>query len=262
MKIGIIGYGHVGKAMHKLFSNALIHDKYQKLTNSVTIAEINHHCDTVFICVPTDANPDGSCDVTIVEEVIKQLDVSLIIIRSTVYIGFTDEMIAKYAKEIVFQPEYYGETVDHPFTNLAHRKWLSFGGRPTGIDLAIQTYQQVINSNVQIFQSDAKTAELAKYMENAFLATKVTFCNEMYDIAKKMGANYNLAREMWAIDYRIGPSHSFVYENNRGFGGKCLPKDLSSLIYQAQEHKVDATLISAVAQKNRLYQKAKQSSKK
>ena len=67
------------------------------------------------------------------EEVIKQLDVSLIIIRSTVYIDFTDEMMAKYAKEIVFQPEYYGETVDHPFTNLAHRKWLSFGGRPTGL---------------------------------------------------------------------------------------------------------------------------------
>lgn len=99
MRIGIIGYGHVEK------------DKYQKLANSVTIAEINHHCD----CVPTDANPDDSCDVTIVEEVIKQLDVSLIIIRSAVYIGFTDEMIAKYAKEIVFQPEYYCETVDHPF---------------------------------------------------------------------------------------------------------------------------------------------------
>lgn len=250
MKIGIIGYGHVGQAMHALFKEAIIYDKYKKIG---TIDEINQKCASVFICVPTNAKLDGSCDVSIVEELIQQLNVSLIIIRSTVYVGFTNQMMQKYQKEIVFQPEYYGETVNHPLTNLQTRTWLSFGGTQKGINLAIQTYQKVLNSNVQIFQADATTTEMAKYMENVFLATKVIFCNEMYDIAQKLGANYDLAREMWVADWRIGSSHTFVYENNRGFGGKCLPKDLSSLIHQANQKDVDATLIKAVAQKNKLY---------
>lgn len=252
MKVGIIGYGHVGKAMHNLFKDALIYDKY---LNKGSIEEININCDVAFICVPTDENKDGSCDTSIVEEIIKSLKVRLIIIRSTVYVGFTKKMIDKYNKEIVFQPEYYGETVNHPLTDLRKREWLSFGGTQEGINLAIKTYQKVMNSNVQILQSDPNSAEMAKYMENAFLATKVIFCNEMYDIAKKLGADYNLSREMWAVDSRIGYSHSFVYEDKRGFDGKCLPKDLASLIYQAKNNFVDFTLIEAVAKKNNLYNK-------
>lgn len=203
-----------------------------------------HHSVQMVIAIPS-----------IVEEVLNWLEVPLIVLRSTVYVGFTDEMMEKSGKEIVFQPEYYGETVAHPFADLNNRTWLSFGGTKRGIDLAIKTYQTVINSNVRIYQADAKSVEMAKYMENAFLATKVTFCNEMYDIAMALGADYNLAREIWIADPRIGASHTFVYEDNRGYGGSCLPKDIASITTQGNKHGVDTTLLQSVIEKNSIYKK-------
>lgn len=253
MKIGIVGYGHVGQAMNKLFKDAVIYDKYKNLG---TQADINK-CDTVFVCVPTPQGDNGMCDTSIVEEVISWLNVPLIVLRSTVYVGFTDIMMEKHKKEIVFQPEYYGETVAHPFADLTDRNWLSFGGNKKGIDLAISTYQTVINSNVRIHQADAKSVEMAKYMENAYLALKVTFCNEMYDISNALGADYNLAREVWIADPRIGSSHTFVYKDNRGYGGSCLPKDISAIATQAKQQNIDTTLLSAVMEKNKKYKPMK-----
>lgn len=246
MKIGIIGYGHVGKAMQGLFKDAVIYDTGLNIGSK---EEING-CDVAFVCVPTPLGEGGACDTRIVEEVIAWLEVKAIVLRSTVYVGFTDEMTEKYGKKIVFQPEYYGETVAHPFADLNERKWLSFGGTPEAIRWAIKAYQTVMNSNVRIYQADAKSVEMAKYMENAFFATKVTFCNEMYDIAKKLGANYDLAREVWIADPRIGASHTFVYDDARGYGGSCLPKDMASIIRQAEENGVDATLLKSVVKKN------------
>jgi len=245
MKIGIVGYGHVGKAMHELFKNAIIYD-----INGIGSKEEINKCDAVFVCVPTPSKNDGSCDTSIVEDVISWVQAELIILRSTIYIGFTDEMMLKYNKEIVFQPEYYGETVAHPFANLSDRSWLSFGGTRKGIALAIKTYQTIMNSNIRIYQADAKTVELAKYMENTFLALKVTFCNEMYDVASAFNISYNEAREIWLADPRIGSSHTFVYEDNRGYGGSCLPKDVSSLISQAEERNANIDLLKAMAKRN------------
>lgn len=156
----------------------------------------------------------------------------------------------KTGKKIVFQPEYYGETVNHPFADLRNQNWLSFGGEKESVDLAIQVYQKVVNSNVRINIADSDAVEFAKYMENAFLATKVIFCNEMYDLAKKLGVNYNVAREVWLSDPRIGSSHTFVYQEDRGFGGHCLPKDLAALIFQADQVGSDVSLLRSVKEKN------------
>lgn len=248
MKIGIVGYGHVGKAMGELFQDATVYDEPLKIG---TKEELNT-CDIAFVCVPTPSNEDGSCDTRIVEEVISWLTVKTIVLRSTVYVGFTREMSEKYGKSIVFQPEYYGETTAHPFANLSGRQWLSFGGEADAVDRAICAYKQVYTSNVQIYITDSDSAEFAKYMENAFLATKVIFCNEMYDLSKKLNVDYNKAREVWLADPRIGRSHTFVYADNRGYGGSCLPKDVLSLIHQADSVNTDCTLMKAVHQKNLL----------
>lgn len=251
MKIGIVDYGHVGKAMHKLFTDAKIYDKYLKLGSK---EEINN-CDTVFICVPTPQKEDGSCDTKNVEEVIKWVNANLIILRSTVAIGFTRKMTNKYNKAVVFQPEYYGETVDHPFANLKNQNWLSFGATEQKfIDLAIETYQTIFNSNIRIYMAQPEEVEMAKYMENAFYATKVTFCNEMYDICQKMNINYNQVREIWTADPRIGNYHTFVYKNNRGFGGSCLPKDTNSLLFQSEKNGYEPDLLKTVLNKNKKYQ--------
>jgi UDPglucose 6-dehydrogenase len=210
-------------------------------------------CDAAFVCVPTPAAEDGSCDTRIVEEVLQWLEAAVIIIRSTVPVGFTDSQVQKSGKRIVFQPEYYGESTAHPFADLSARSWMTFGGSPADVRLAVKVYQSVCNAEVKFVMIDSRTAELAKYMENCFLALKVTFCNEFHDIAQAYGVDYNVLREAWLEDPRIGRSHTFVYEDNRGFSGKCLPKDLNAMIDQSEKKEVNVGLLKAVRERNALF---------
>ena len=249
MKISIIGYGHVGKAMKQLFKDAEIYDKYLAVGSKANVM----NSAVSFVCVPTPMKEDGSCDTTAVEEVVSWLESDCIVIRSTIPVGFTDFLKGKYRKRVVFQPEYYGETTAHPFAELKNQNWLSFGGDVKDIQLVISAYQQVVNSNVKINIYPAKEVELAKYMENAFLALKVLFCNEMYDIATAMGVSYDSAREVWTSDPRIGRSHTFVYENNRGYGGNCLPKDVCALKFQAEKHNVVPEMLKSIIEINDKY---------
>ena len=247
MKIGIIGDGHVGGAMQGLFTDATIYDEPKKIGNRDEINSL----DVVFVCVPTPMGKNGECDTSIVEDVLSWVNVPNIVIRSTVPVGFTEKwQEIKKDCNLFFQPEYYGETTNHPFADLTNRRWITIGGRKGTFDSVIEAYQSVYTSDIYINLIDSKTAELAKYMENCFLATKVTFCNEFYDIAQKMGIDYNQLRETWLLDSRIGRSHTFVYKNNRGYGGSCLPKDLSAMIYQADNIDCDVTLLKSVRDKN------------
>lgn len=102
-------------------------------------------------------------------------------------------------------------------------------------------------------QTDSTTAELVKYMENCWLATKVTFCNEFFDIANTFGVDYNELRELWLLDGRVGESHTIVYEENRGFGGKCLPKDTEALYGKIEDegYSYIAKLLEAVINTNK-----------
>ena len=251
--VAIIGCGTEGKVMRQLFTDAAPYDKYAGPYQGEAYREAANRCGTAFVCVPTPMNPDGSCDVTEVDDVISWLECPLIVLRSTVPVGYTDRKMSETGKHIVFQPEYYGTTVNHPFADLRARKWLTFGGKPEDVRAAIAVYQTVMNSDIRIYMADAKTAELAKYMENAFLATKVTFCNEFFDIAEKFGVSYDALREVWTADPRIGGSHTFVYEDARGYGGACLPKDMAAIIRQAEEIGADPALLRAVQSKNARY---------
>jgi UDP-glucose 6-dehydrogenase len=87
-------------------------------------------------------------------------------------------------------------------------------------------------------------------MENAYLAMKVTFCNEFYDIATKFGVDYNEMRELWLQDPRMGRSHTFVFPDDRGYGGKCLPKDVNAIIQAAQAAGYAPQLLAAMADTN------------
>ena len=246
MKVGIVGSGHVGTAMQGIFPDALIYDEPKGIGSKENIND----CDVAFVCVPTPQAPDGSCDTSIVEDVLSWLESPAICIRSTIPVGFTDEMCKKYNKKICFQPEYYGETVNHPLADLKYRNWITLGGEPEVANKVIEAYQTVYTADVYINIVSAKTAEVAKYMENCFLATKVTFCNEFYDFARAVGVDYNQLRETWLLDPRMGRSHTFVYPNNRGFSGSCLPKDTSAFVYQCDQLGVDSTLIRAAIKKN------------
>lgn len=247
MKVAIVGAGAVGRAMAKLLTEPVLYDEPERIGSR---ADVNA-CDIAFICVPTPPAEDGSCDTSIVEEIVDWLEAPLIVIRSTVSVGTTRRLASKYGKAIVFQPEYGpGETPDHPFNDLRNVRWIILGGERSATQKVARMWQHVYSADVVIRQTDPETAELCKYMENAFLATKVAFCNEFYEIAKHLGVDYEELRELWLLDPRIGRSHTFVFPEKRGFGGKCLPKDLDALVRIAEQVRYDPTLLRAVVAAN------------
>lgn len=246
MKIGIVGKGVVGSAMVDLFPDAAIYDPGLSIG---TKEEINE-CDIAFLCVPTPMGIDKSCDTSIAEDCIKWIESKIIVVRSTVPVGFCEQQSKITGKTIIFQPEFLGETVAHPFVNELTREWLILGGEKEYVDKVICAYQEIYNADISIYITDSKTAELCKYMENSFLALKVTFCNEFYDLANALGIDYNSLRELFLADPRIGRSHTFVYNDKRGYSGKCLPKDVNAIIKQGEKVNVDMTLMKAVDEKN------------
>tara|TARA_B100000214_G_C23942242_1_gene616268 strand:- start:565 stop:1377 length:813 start_codon:yes stop_codon:yes gene_type:complete len=243
MKIGIIGFGYVGKAMYNFFLDkydVIYYDNNPVISGS-TKKEINN-CDLGIICVPTPSTENGKCDTSIVEEVIDWLNTPLILIKSTIEIGTTQRLIEKTKKNIVFSPEYIGEsdydTGIYNFNKDMNKiGFFTFGGEKTITNKIVNIFQKIAGPNKKYIQTDSTTAEVAKYMENAYLSSKVTFCYEMAEICKNVGCNYNEVRELWLQDPRIGTSHTSVFfDSILPFSGKCLPKDLKALIYISEQN--------------------------
>ena len=257
-KVAIVGYGHVGGIMKELFTDAYIYDEPKGIG---TREEVND-CDFAFVCVPTPKAEDGHCDTSIVDDILTWLEPKqVVILRSTVPVGYTDKWSVKRLCDlkmnhhIIFQPEYYGETYAHPFADPHNRSWITLGGELRDTALVAELYQKMFTSQLIINQVDAKTAELAKYMENSFYSVKVTFCNQFYDLANELGVDYNKLRETWLLDPRISRSHTFVYPDNRGYGGSCLPKDTAAIIYQGNEVGVPMPLLETTEMINEIYHK-------
>src|SRR3990167_4253526 len=241
LKTSIIGYGTIGKAVHKLFPDSIIYSRTFGNKREVNKTDFS------FICVPTNELPNGQCDTSIVEEVVSWASPKeAFICLSTVEIGTTERLVKKTGKRIVFQPEYFGEGIAHPLTELGNKPFVILGGKKEARNKVIELYQTVYNSNLKIYQTDSRTAEVIKYMENSWLATKVTFFNDFYDLCETFGVNYNEVREGFLHDSRVTPSHTFVYPGKRGWSGKCLPKDTAALCYLSRKAGRPANLIEVV----------------
>ncbi len=259
MRVGIVGVGAVGGAMAEMFPAAVLYDE-PKLVG--TRAEVNT-CDVAFVCVPTPRGADGSADTSIVEEVVSWLETPTIVIRSTVPVGTTRRLAEKSRKAVVFQPEYGpAETPDHPFNDLRNVRWIILGGERPAAEHALRAWQEVYNSDITVRITTYEAAELAKYMENAFLSLKVTFCNEFYEIAERIGVPYDELRELWLLDPRIGRSHTWVLPDKRGFGGRCLPKDLDAIIRLAENAGADPGLLRQVRASNEVFRAGSRSAER
>jgi UDPglucose 6-dehydrogenase len=216
MTIKIYGYGWVGKAMKTLFPGALVHDPGQNMIS-------NEKADIAFICVPTPLK-DGKLDTSIVEEVIKNSKEDLIILRSTIMPGTCDKF---KNKNIVFQPEYLGESINHPMTDQMSRPFIILGGKPENRRKAIELYQKVYNANILIRQVTNYEAEVIKLSENRAIAFKVAECQELYDACEKAGIDYYTIRDaVYGDDPRFNLWFTFIYPDKRGFNSKCIPKDV------------------------------------
>jgi len=274
-KIAIIGHGYVGKAVTKFFKDhfeVMVYDPMYIEKNSLeekrdgnvfftTDKEKINTCDLGVICVPTPMGEDGVVDLSIVNKKLEWLDTSLILIKSTVPPGTTQGLIDKHSKEIVFSPEFIGEGnyvvpwwkdkgYPHP-TDMKYHDFQIFGGKRETTGKVLEFFKRVLGPDAKYIQTDNKTAELVKYMENSWLATKVTFCNEFANLADSFGVDYNELRELWLLDGRVSRMHTAVFKDNRGFGGKCLPKDVNGIVKASEKAGYEPELLKSVLNVNK-----------
>jgi UDPglucose 6-dehydrogenase len=218
MKLLIVGNGIVGKNMKKLFLEADIHDPPQGI-----LCDLNEIYDIAFICVPTPCEENGECKTSIVVDAILSVKARIYCVRSTVPPGTCSEIALTYNRAVVFMPEYTGETIH---ANGYNYDFIILGGDRGDTGKIAEAFKEISTGELKIFQTTFETAELCKLMENCFLATKVTFCNEFYRIALRIGVDYNELREMFIADPRVGRSHTFVYDEHPFYQSKCLDKDI------------------------------------
>ncbi|MBL31710.1 MAG: hypothetical protein CMP62_03175 [Flavobacteriales bacterium] len=241
-KIGIIGRGFVGSAVEFGFSaqtgcDALVkvYDKNPKLSLH-SLDETVNSSKFIFVSVPTPSNSDGSINLDIIHDVlfsINQINRSenIILIRSTIVPGTTRLFQKEFPNlNFVFNPEFLTErSAKYDFINQSR---FILGGEKTYTSQVASLFKWRFGNSVPIIETDFETAELIKYMNNCFFATKVSFLNEMKLISDKVGSNWDLAIEGFVRDGRIGHSHLSVPgpDGKFGFGGSCFPKDIQAII--------------------------------
>lgn len=224
-KVLIIGYGTVGHNLEEELS-ALHPDVYDKYTHVDTRQDSGKH-DVAFICVDTPYIPGKSvCDTTEVKNAIMEHDADVFVMKSTVLPGTVDRLAQETGKTIIFSPEYYGGT---QHCNNFEFGFTILGGDRDACFKVQQILQEVYDGRHTFRITDAKTAELAKYMENSFLATKVSFCTQFWWTAKHLGISYEELRELFVLDPRVGKSHTFVYDDHPYWSSHCLDKDVPAI---------------------------------
>ncbi len=274
-KIGVVGCGFVGTAVSTGFQTVL-GDKvevleYDKYKDTESLQRVVDESDILFICLPTPMNEDGSCNTSIIEEVVQEIyeiadKRKLLVIKSTVPPGTTNKLAEKYRSlDFCFNPEFLTQAkfiedfinqdrifvgwADLPNTLAKNLKkitdlyWDFVHTRKSGPNWA--------NTIVE-FERCAKEVEMAKYIANAFLTTKVVFFNEMYEICKASGIDYKAAVWFATSDKRIGQSHTSVPgpDGQFGAGGPCFPKDTNALIAFAKNLGLDPIALESMWTKN------------
>jgi UDPglucose 6-dehydrogenase len=250
----VIGYGVVGKAVAE-FWQAHGHEVvvYDVALHGDAEREAVNRADIAFLCVPTPMGEDGACRTTAVDEVAAWCEAGIMVIRSTVVVGTTDRLRAQTGKRIIFQPEFLGET---PWSRSeTHTDAIVLGGERADTKPVLKLYQSALGPGALYREVPAAMAEMMKYTINCFLAAKVAFFNEIFDIARAAGVDYDELRELVLLDDRINTSHTMVTEE-RGFGGKCLPKDLSALICVARAMGYEPVMLDAVKRSNEAVRRA------
>ncbi|MFA5871607.1 MAG: hypothetical protein WC858_02685 [Parcubacteria group bacterium] len=256
-KVGVVGYGYVGKAVYKFFEDNFEVAFYDpEVDGSATKEEINA-CDLAVVCVPTPMSESGACDLSIIEEAINWLETPLILIKSTIPPGTTAKLIEKTGKKICFSPEYIGEggyfvphwKYPHP-KKMKYHNFHIVGGKKETASQIMDYFVRIMGPDAKFFATDSTTAELVKYMENSFIAAKVTFCNEFYGIAKSFGVDYKELRELWLLDERVGRMFTAVFPDKRGFEGKCIPKDVNAIAKAAEDSGYDPRFIKSILENN------------
>ena len=263
MKIGIIGNGFVGSSVAFGFSSQTgcdaevrIYDK-DKTKSTSTLQEVIDKSDFIFVSVPTPSNPDGSINLDIVNGVFDEMNSrnkrkdNIFLLRSTVTPGTTRRIQERCTNlNIVFNPEFLTErSAKYDFINQSR---FILGGESDLTEKTAQLFRARFGNTTPTIKTDFETAEMVKYMNNCFFATKLSFLNEMYQVAQRVGVNWDDAIEGFVRDGRIGHSHLSVPgpDGNFGFGGSCFPKDVQAMIHYSQSIGIDPKVLQSIWEKN------------
>ena len=253
--IGIVGNGFVGSSVAFGFSAQTGCDADVKIYDKDEFKSTHSLSDTlssefIFLSVPTPSNTDGSVSLDIVYDIFDEINLlnprkdNIILLRSTVTPGTTRKLKNKYPKlNIVFNPEFLTErSAKFDFINQAR---FIIGGKRRDTDRVEKLYKWRFGQHIPVIETNYETAELIKYMNNCFFATKVSFMNEMHQISNICGADWDTAVEGFVGDNRIGHSHLAVPgpDGKKGFGGSCFPKDIRAMINYAKKNGMEPNVL-------------------
>ena len=222
----IIGYGIVGHNLEKELKdlNPDIVDKYKPEFNK----RGRDTYDIGFICVDTPLK-NNILDITEVKNAIDEYNCNIYVIKSTIPVGTVRTLVNKTGKNIVFSPEYYGSTYH---CNNYNFDFTILGGNKEICNKVVDVIQKCYDGRHIFRIVESELAELVKFMENSWIATKVSFCNEFNNICNMEYVDYNELRELFILDPRVNPSHTFVYKDKPYWNSHCLNKDVKSIASQ------------------------------
>lgn len=248
--MAITGYGFVGKAyedyLEGRYEILIIDPKYND-------NKMNSNIRWQIICVPTPSNEDGGCDMSYVLDVLENTPDNVEnLIKSTISIQGWQTIRERFPnKRVAFSPEFLRAT-----------QWQSDLKESTEVILSGDDdfwYDQfnIINPDLNITRMSVDEAITVKYFRNAFLATKVSFFNHIYDFCEEYNLGFDIVRDSIAQDKRIGHSHTFVNDHgSRGWGGMCFPKDTKALTKMAHLKNINLnTLEAAILYNNKVRKK-------
>jgi len=256
MKIGIVGFGFVGKALANGLTDDVVVSKIDPKLKTSTKDLIKFKPDIIFLCLPTPMLDDGRQDLSILEGVVKDLikyDIkSLIVIKSTILPGNINTLKNNFT-DFIYNPEFLREkSADEDFIN---SKLIVIGGNKKNSKFLASFYTKHTKCVCEDYVfTDLITASLVKYTINSFLATKVTFFNQMFQLFKTSESSESWDNFILFIskDKRIGNSHMMVpgHDGRFGFGGACLPKDTAAIVEYAENLEIDLSLIKTAIKAN------------
>lgn len=276
--VGIVGMGFVGNAVANGLRiradvtssdvEIMIYDKFQAGKSNSSLADIVERAGICFVCVPTPMRTDGSCDISIVSSVISELSklTSLtnrrtdleVVIKSTVPPGTCATLQAQFTNLIIiFNPEFLTEA--NANRDFLEQDRIILGGEIDETSSVYVLYNRLFGIP-DLYIVSWEVAEMVKYTANCFLATKVSFANEIKQVCDALSIDYEDVIDYATLDTRLGESHWRVPGpmpasdgSGRylpGYSGSCFVKDINALISIAKALGVKPTVLQAAWQKN------------
>lgn len=233
----IAGYGFVGRAHYEVLKfdhEVVINDPALGYTNSY------EGVDAVIVAVSTPVGSNGSCHMNNVFDVIEKCPDVPILIKSTISVEGWDMLKGAFPnKKLSFSPEFL--RAQNAIEDMQNMKLMLIGGEKTCF------WKDVFDVNIEI--AEPEELILAKYARNTFLALKVAYFNQIYDLCDALDVEYSAVAHYTTMDERIGDSHTFITEE-RGFGGHCFPKDANALVETAKRNNIDLSLLREALEYN------------